>query len=90
MHNYRRLLNNVEIFGYLPQTVVTQLVGAVRSEIFMANDALVKAGARGDALYFVACGTVAVYNNAGREVKDLERRICLTPDFKLPAVAFNV
>jgi len=65
----------VELFRYLPQAVVTQLVGAVRSEIFMTNDTLVKAGARGDALYFIACGTVAVYNNAEKEVKDLRLRI---------------
>lgn len=56
----------------------------------MANDALVKAGTRGDTLYFVACGTVAVYNNAGREVKDLGRGIFLTQDFKLPShLAYN-
>jgi len=46
------------------------LVGAVRSEIFMTNDTLVRAGACGDALYFIACGIVAVYNNAEKEVKD--------------------
>lgn len=72
LHKYHRLLNNVQLFGYLPQTVVTQLVGAVRSEIFMSNDVLVRASARGDALYFVASGTVVVYNNVGKEVKDLE------------------
>ncbi|XP_071648937.1 potassium/sodium hyperpolarization-activated cyclic nucleotide-gated channel 1 [Temnothorax longispinosus] len=72
LHKYRRLMNTVELFGYLPQTVVTQLIGAVRSEIFMPNDALVKASTRGDALYFVASGTVAVYNNVGKEICHLE------------------
>lgn len=65
MHNYKRLLTSVELFRHLPQIVVTQLVGALRSEILMPNDVLVKA----DALYFVACGTVAVYDNAGNEVR---------------------
>jgi signal-transduction protein with cAMP-binding, CBS, and nucleotidyltransferase domain len=69
LHNYARLLTNVELFRHLPQIVVTQLIGALRSEIFMPNDVLVKAGARGDALYFVASGTIAVYDNAGKEVK---------------------
>ncbi|XP_011874430.1 PREDICTED: potassium/sodium hyperpolarization-activated cyclic nucleotide-gated channel 1-like [Vollenhovia emeryi] len=72
-HNYRRLLNDVELFGYLPETVVTQLVGAVRSEIFIPNDTLVKASARGNALYFIASGTVAVYNNVGKEICHLEQ-----------------
>lgn len=53
----------------MPQLVVTQLISSVCSEIFMPNDALVRAGTRGDALYFIASGTVAVYNNVGKEVK---------------------
>jgi len=69
LHNYTRLLTNVELFKHLPQTVITQLAGALRSEIFMPNDVLVKAGTRGDALYFVAFGIIAVYDSAGKEVK---------------------
>lgn len=69
MHNYMRLLTSVELFRHLPQIVVTQLAGAVRSEIFMTNDVLVRAGTRDDVLYFIACGTVAIYNNLGKEVK---------------------
>ncbi|XP_067216308.1 potassium/sodium hyperpolarization-activated cyclic nucleotide-gated channel 1-like isoform X2 [Linepithema humile] len=72
LHNYMRLLTNVELFKHLPQIVVTQLVGALRSEIFMPNDVLVKAGTRGDALYFVACGTIAVYDSAGKEICHLK------------------
>lgn len=72
LHNYQRLLNNVRLFGHLPSIVLTQLVGAVSSEIFMPNDALVKAGTRGNALYFIACGTVAVYNNIGKEIYHME------------------
>lgn len=64
-----RLVTSVELFKHLPQIVVTQLIGAVRSEIFMPNDVLVRAGARGDALYFIACGTIAIYDSAGKEVK---------------------
>lgn len=72
LHNYSRLLNNVRLFGHLPQLVVTQLIGVVYSEIFMPNDALVRAGTRGDALYFIASGTVAVYNNIGKEIYHME------------------
>ncbi|KYM97158.1 Potassium/sodium hyperpolarization-activated cyclic nucleotide-gated channel 1, partial [Cyphomyrmex costatus] len=72
LHNYRRLLNDVELFRYLPEIVVAQFVGAIRSEIFMSNDVLVRAGARGEALYFIACGTVVVYNSAEKEICHLE------------------
>ncbi|XP_018314248.1 potassium/sodium hyperpolarization-activated cyclic nucleotide-gated channel 2 [Mycetomoellerius zeteki] len=72
LHNYRRLLNDVDLFRNLPEIVVAQFVGAVRSEIFMSNDVLVRAGARGDALYFIACGTVVVYNSAEKEICHLE------------------
>ncbi|KAL6266965.1 hypothetical protein P5V15_000049 [Pogonomyrmex californicus] len=71
LHNYRRLLD-VELFGYLPQIVIAQLVNVVHSEIFMPNDVLVQANARSNALYFIASGTVAVYNNAGKEICHLE------------------
>jgi len=72
LHNYTRLLTNVELFKHLPEIVVIQLIGALRSEIFMPNDVLVKAGTRGDALYFIASGTIAIYDNAGKEVKILK------------------
>ncbi|XP_050461211.1 potassium/sodium hyperpolarization-activated cyclic nucleotide-gated channel 1-like isoform X3 [Cataglyphis hispanica] len=72
LHNYIRLLNNVRLFGHLPQIVIRKLIGAVYSEIFMPNDALVKAGTRGDALYFISSGTVAVYNNIGKEIYHME------------------
>ncbi|XP_018369234.1 PREDICTED: potassium/sodium hyperpolarization-activated cyclic nucleotide-gated channel 1-like [Trachymyrmex cornetzi] len=72
LHNYRRLLNDVDLFRNLPEIVVAQFIGAVRSEIFMSNDVLVRAGARGDALYFIAYGTVVVYNSAEKEICHLE------------------
>lgn len=70
LHNYAKLLNNVELFGHLPRAIVTQFAGVLRSEIFMTNDVLVRAGTHGDALYFIASGTVAVYNNVGKEVEE--------------------
>ncbi|XP_014473811.1 PREDICTED: potassium/sodium hyperpolarization-activated cyclic nucleotide-gated channel 1-like [Dinoponera quadriceps] len=72
LHNYMSLLKNVELFRHLPQTIVTQLADALHSEIFITNDVLIKAGTRGDALYIVASGTVAVFNNVGKEICHLE------------------
>lgn len=34
----------------------------------MSGDEIVKAGTQGEALYFISCGTVAVYTAVGREV----------------------
>ncbi|KAG5314017.1 HCN1 protein, partial [Acromyrmex insinuator] len=72
LHNYRRLLNDVDLFKNLTEIMIAQFVGAIRSEIFMADDVLVRAGARGDALYFIAYGTVVVYNNVEKEICHLE------------------
>ncbi|EFN77774.1 cAMP-dependent protein kinase regulatory subunit, partial [Harpegnathos saltator] len=66
------LLNNVELFRHLPQIVVTQLAGALHSEILITNDVLIKAGTRGDALHIIASGTVAIFNNIGKEICHLE------------------
>ncbi|XP_020295125.1 potassium channel KOR1-like isoform X2 [Pseudomyrmex gracilis] len=71
-HNYQQLLNNVVMFKHMPKTIATQLIGCIRSEIFMSNDVLVRAGTISDALYFIASGTVAVYNDVGKEICHLE------------------
>lgn len=68
MHTYQRLINSVELFKYLPEPVVVQVTAAVRSEIFMPGDEIIKASSRGDALYFISSGTVAVYTSTGIEV----------------------
>ncbi|KOC70603.1 Potassium/sodium hyperpolarization-activated cyclic nucleotide-gated channel 2 [Habropoda laboriosa] len=72
LHNYMRLISSVELFKHLPETVVIQLSSALRSEIYMTGDEVVKAGTRGEALYFVSSGTVAVYTAVGKEVCHLE------------------
>lgn len=71
LHNYRALINSVELFKHLPETVVAQLVGTLRSEIFTIGDKVIEAGTRGDSLYFIVSGTLAVYNSTGTEVNVL-------------------
>ncbi|XP_029045711.1 potassium/sodium hyperpolarization-activated cyclic nucleotide-gated channel 1-like [Osmia bicornis bicornis] len=72
LHNYLRLIGSVKLFNHLPKTVLAQLTSVLRSEIYMTNDEIVKAGTRGEALYFISSGTVAVYNSTGKEVCHLE------------------
>lgn len=63
-----KFVKNVELFKHLPKNIIIQLTGALQSEIYIAGDEIVKAGTRGEALYFISSGTVAVYNSAGKEV----------------------
>ncbi|XP_068968408.1 potassium/sodium hyperpolarization-activated cyclic nucleotide-gated channel 1-like isoform X1 [Bombus flavifrons] len=72
LHNYLRLINSVELFKHLPETVIVQLTSSLHSEIYMTGDEIVKAGTRGEALYFISSGTVAVYTVVGKEVCHLE------------------
>ncbi|XP_076640029.1 potassium/sodium hyperpolarization-activated cyclic nucleotide-gated channel 1 [Colletes latitarsis] len=72
LHNYLRLISSVKLFKYLPETVVAQLASSLHSEIFMTGDNIVKAGTRSESLYFIACGTVAIYTSTGKEICHLE------------------
>ncbi|KOX78249.1 Potassium/sodium hyperpolarization-activated cyclic nucleotide-gated channel 4 [Melipona quadrifasciata] len=72
LHNYLRLINSVELFKHLPDTVIVQLTNSLHSKIYMTGDEIVKAGTRGEALYFISSGTVAVYTMMGKEVCHLE------------------
>ncbi|XP_076281474.1 potassium/sodium hyperpolarization-activated cyclic nucleotide-gated channel 1 [Lasioglossum baleicum] len=72
LHNYLSLVSNVKLFQHLPESVIAQLTSALRSEIYMSGDKIVKAGTRGESLYFITSGTVAVYTATGKEVCHLE------------------
>ncbi|KAF3429792.1 hypothetical protein E2986_01475 [Frieseomelitta varia] len=72
LHNYLKLINSVELFKHLPDTVIVQLTNSLHSKIYMTGDEIVKAGTRGEALYFISSGTVAVYNIMGKEVCHLQ------------------
>jgi hypothetical protein len=54
----------------MPEIIATQIITKVHSEIYMTNDVLVRIGTKGDALYFIHCGTMAVYNIMGKEVRN--------------------
>lgn len=68
LHHYATLIDSVELFKHLPEIVVAKLVDTLHSEIFMSGDEIVRAGTRGNSLYFVSSGTVAVYTSRGKEV----------------------
>lgn len=40
----------------------------MKSEIYLTNDVIVRAGISGDSMYFISTGTIAVYTANGKEV----------------------
>lgn len=69
----RKLVENVSIMSELPQDIVTEVISNLKSEVFLPNDIIVKAGTPGDCMYFLETGTVSVLTKNGKEVscKDL-------------------
>ncbi|XP_034933805.1 potassium/sodium hyperpolarization-activated cyclic nucleotide-gated channel 1-like [Chelonus insularis] len=72
MHLCRKLVEHVEIFHNLPVSLLTRIVGQLKSEVFLTNDVIVRAKEPGDCMYFIATGTVAIYTDSGKEICHLE------------------
>ncbi|XP_072377293.1 potassium/sodium hyperpolarization-activated cyclic nucleotide-gated channel 2-like [Diabrotica undecimpunctata] len=68
----RYLISNVSIFKELSKDQVSDIVQVLISEIFLPNDAIIQAGTIGEAMYFLASGTVAVYTHSGKEICHLQ------------------
>lgn len=75
MHNCRKLVENVEFFKDLPLALIVRIVSNMQVEIYLVNDVIIKVNSLGDSMYFIACGTVAVYSKAGKEVGSFDK-IC--------------
>ncbi|XP_048509724.1 potassium/sodium hyperpolarization-activated cyclic nucleotide-gated channel 4-like [Athalia rosae] len=72
LHRSRKLVEKVTFFKCLPESVVSRIAMSLRTEIFLTNDVIIKAGTTGDSMYFIASGTVAIYTSLGKEVCHLE------------------
>ncbi|XP_011496557.1 PREDICTED: potassium/sodium hyperpolarization-activated cyclic nucleotide-gated channel 1-like [Ceratosolen solmsi marchali] len=68
LHSCRRLVENVKIFQNLPNSVLIQIVINLKSELYLENDVIIKAGIQGDCMYFLSSGTVIVLTPTGKEV----------------------
>ncbi|XP_024938799.1 cyclic nucleotide-gated cation channel alpha-3 isoform X2 [Cephus cinctus] len=71
-HNYNKFVENIKLFRHLPPQAITHIITSLRSEVFLTNDVIIKAGTPGDALFFIVSGTVAIYTSAGKEICHLE------------------
>ncbi|XP_058453942.1 uncharacterized protein LOC131431964 [Malaya genurostris] len=71
METCQHLVKNVELFRNLPHALIEDIVDRLTMEVFLENDVIIQAGTFGDAMYFIASGTAAVYSVAGRELGHL-------------------
>ncbi|KAJ2947297.1 hypothetical protein O0L34_g17013 [Tuta absoluta] len=67
-----KLIEKVSLFEGLPPSVVGCVLGCLHPEVYLPNDLVTRAGDVGDCMYFIACGTVAVYSLKGAEVCHLD------------------
>ncbi|CAH1174179.1 unnamed protein product [Phaedon cochleariae] len=65
-------VQRVEFFQNLPDVVLSKIVSRLKSEIYLANDVIIKAGLAGTCMFFIYFGTVAIYTPSGREICHLE------------------
>ncbi|XP_046815736.1 potassium/sodium hyperpolarization-activated cyclic nucleotide-gated channel 1-like [Vespa crabro] len=72
MLSCQKLVENVSFFDNLPFALLNHIVTLLKSEIFLTNDVIIRANERGNCMYFIGSGTVAVYTISGKEVCHLE------------------
>lgn len=68
LHTCGRLLHKVEYFQNLPASLLLRISTGMRTEIYLANDVIIRAGDVGDSMYFISSGSVAVYSPSGTEL----------------------
>ncbi|KAL6432461.1 hypothetical protein ACFW04_006804 [Cataglyphis niger] len=68
LESCRRLIENVSIFKNLPKNVLQSIVKNLKSELYLPNEVIIKAGTQGDCMYFLSFGTVAVLTPTGKEM----------------------
>ncbi|XP_055545907.1 potassium/sodium hyperpolarization-activated cyclic nucleotide-gated channel 1-like [Wyeomyia smithii] len=71
METCQHLVKNVELFRNLPHALIEEIVDRLKLEAFLENDVIIQADTFGDAMYFIASGTAAVYSVGGKELGHL-------------------
>lgn len=66
------LTGHGSIFSKLPADVVTQLCAVMKLKIYLSNDVVAVAGDIGTRVYFISCGSVALYTSSGMEMDHLQ------------------
>lgn len=66
-----KMIKNVTLFEDLSNDDIRDLVQNLSLQVYLPKDLIIKAGSIGNTMYFLSCGTVAVYTPSGREVRIL-------------------
>jgi hyperpolarization activated cyclic nucleotide-gated potassium channel 2 len=65
MHSCSSLIAHVPMFRGIPHKLMENIVTSLKLELFYPGDIIIRAGATGDAMYFIAFGTAAVLSAEG-------------------------
>lgn len=72
LYSCKELIDRAKLFQGIPRTVVGVVMGALKQEVYLPNDVILKAGATGENMFFIDKGTVAEILATGKEVRHLE------------------
>lgn len=65
------MMKSVELFKTLSQDIIDDITKNLTLQLYWPDDEIMKAGTTGNHIYFLACGTVAIYTLSGQEVCQL-------------------
>jgi len=71
MFNCQHLVCRVPIFQGIPTEVIQEIVGALKSEVYLPRDVILWENSLGDSMYFIQRGAVEVLTTSGRVVSHL-------------------
>ncbi|XP_047985185.1 potassium/sodium hyperpolarization-activated cyclic nucleotide-gated channel 1-like [Leguminivora glycinivorella] len=71
MHTCRRLVVTVPLFKGFPIMLINTIIFALKQEVFIPDQEVIKRGHRIDKMYFIYYGTVAFTDELGNEVQYL-------------------
>nr|XP_022900858.1 potassium/sodium hyperpolarization-activated cyclic nucleotide-gated channel 1-like [Onthophagus taurus] len=71
-HKCMKLVENVVLFRGMPSGLLIEIASCLRPQVYMINDVIFKYGSKGDCMYIIATGCVAVYGQKGNEVCHLK------------------
>lgn len=72
LYSCKELIDSAKLFQGIPRTVVGVVMGALKQEVYLTNDVIVKSGSTGECMFFIDKGTVAEVLTTGKEVRHLE------------------
>ena len=66
MHKCAAIVQKVALFREIPTILLENLISCLKLEVYFPDDVIIKAGAMGDSMYFLAYGTAAIYHTSGK------------------------